>query len=280
MQYPFNNLPYPHGFGYLPGPLHLLQPHMQFQNPFLSSQMMYHAPPMMAHQYFPAMSVPHQFRPIPYTQPDYARHMAHHLQGQSVRIAPSHTQQNYVRIDRERDAHLRTNEQQGPGAVQRPTFVGATESPMVHNRPERPAHHDDCKKQPLPPLAKTPQQHLDELTSSPLSACSSPATRPGALRAPSTETGQDSHPIVHTLVTTEETLALSDNNHEEPVQGGDVTCATSESSLTSISAEGATLHPRSISTQSEQDGMQIPDADSFLSTGRASHLTWRRKRRR
>ena len=279
MQYPLNNVPYPHGFGYQPGPLHLLQPHMQVQNPFLSSQMMYHAPPMMAHQYFPAMSVPHQPRPMPYTQPDYARHMAHHLQGQSVRIAPSHTQQNYVRIDRERDAQLRTNEQQGPGAVQRPTFVGATESPMVHNRPERPAHHDDCKKQPPPPLAKTPQQHLDELTSSPLPACSSPATSPGALRAPSTETGQGSHPIVHTLVTTEETLALSDNNHEEPVQGGDATCATSESSLTSISAEGATLHPRSISTQSEQDGMHIPDTDSFLSTGRASHLTWRMKRR-
>ena len=64
-------------------------------------------------------------------------------------------------------------------------------------------------------------------------------------------------------MTTEETLALSDNNHEKPVQSGDVTCATSESSLTSISAEGATLHPQSISTQSEQDGMQIPDTNSF-----------------
>ena len=216
---------------------------------------------------------------MPYTQPDYARHMAHHLQGQSVRIAPSHTQQNYVRIDRERDAHLRTNKQEGPGTVQRPTFVGATESPVVHNRPELPAHHDDFKKQPLPPSVKTPQQHLDERTSSPLPACSSPASRPSALQAPCTQSGQDSHHIVHTVVTTEETLALSDNNHEEPVQGGDVTCATSESSLTSISAEGATLHPRSISTQSEQDDMQIPDTDSFLSTGPAYHLTCRRKRR-
>ena len=186
---------------------------------------------------------------MPYIQPDYNRHMAHHLQGQSVRIAPSHTQQNYVRIDRERDAHIRTNERQGPGTVQRPTFVGATESPVVHIPPERPAHHDDLKKQPLPPFAKTPQQHLDERTSSPLPACSSQATCPSALQAPSTETGQDSHPIVHTLMTTEETLALSDNNHEEPVQGGDVTCATSESALTSISAEGATLHPRSGSVQ-------------------------------
>ena len=55
----------------------------------------------------------------------------------------------------------------------------------------------------------------------------------------------------------EETLALSYNNHEEPVQDGDVICATSGSSLTLISTEGTTLHPRSISTQSEQDDIQI-----------------------
>ena len=54
----------------------------------------------------------------------------------------------------------------------------------------------------------------------------------------------------------EETLAPSYNNHEEPVQDGDVICATSGSSLTLISTEGTTLHPRSISTQSEQDDIQ------------------------
>ena len=105
------------------------------------------------------------------------------LQGQRVRIAPNHTQQNFDRSDREREAQLKSNQHQGAVGIQRLNFVSFAEALVPNSRSEHPAHHGESKKQPLPHSVKIPQKLLDERISAPSPVCLSPASHPSALPA-------------------------------------------------------------------------------------------------
>ena len=164
MQYPFNNIPYPHGFGYQSVPFHLLQPPAQVQNPF---QRRFHTITDLCH--LPSLIILDTWL---ITYRDRVWELPQSYPTELIKKGRHNSDlTNSKELEGYRDLHL---------------YIPLKPLSLITAQ-NTPAHHGESKRQPLPHSMKTPNQHLEEPTSAPSPVCTSPASRPSALPAPSTK---------------------------------------------------------------------------------------------
>ena len=195
-----------------------------------------------ANQHFSATPVPQQYRPMSFLHPDYTRHMAKHLQGQSARVVPIPPQPSCGRSDRVRETHPRTNQTQGAGGVQKPTVAVTAEFPMAHNFPVHAVHDGKTNEECFSDPENILQTNTSVQTSRPTHVRPSPTSRPGALPALDTVTDQGGHLILHNQERTEDTYSQKDESHEEPAQCGESICVTHDPTKPPVCRGGIYLY--------------------------------------